>query len=243
MVLNEIQSKISVNDCVSFETQFGVKLGVIVDTNTESIDVIVFQRVTSEMSQEHTLRPVTAAEYPVAYHGNMAEVLARVTERLSIFRLSVVDIIFIVPISEVESGLFHVAGSRMAYFTRYVIKDNGARSQCSLKFYYNRHTVEPFSHRLFLSFNHLAQNLKRGMYHLKESATTKKSFRFFFPMEYLCSKVPSGVKATVMRRESSILYYNNLQMESRSVPITNSYLHVLDKRSMSELRHLIGDGN
>jgi hypothetical protein len=61
------------------------------------------------------------------------------------------------------------------------------------------------------------------MYHLKESAATKKSFRFFFPMEsflYLCSKVPSGVKATVTRRESSILYYNNLQMESRSVPIT-----------------------
>jgi hypothetical protein len=105
--------------------------------------------------------------------------------------------------------------------------------------------VEPFSHRIFLTFNHLAQNLKKKMYHLRESDTTTKSFRFFFPMEtflYLCSKVRSGIKATVMRRESSILYYNTLHLEARSDTITKSYLRILNKPSLSELRYVLGDG-
>jgi hypothetical protein len=53
MLLNEIQSKLSVNDCVSFETQVGVKLGLIIDTSIDSIEVMVFRRVTSEMSQQY----------------------------------------------------------------------------------------------------------------------------------------------------------------------------------------------
>ncbi len=98
MLLNEIQSKLSINDCVSFKTQVGVKLGLIIDTSIDTIEVMVFRRVTSEMSQQYALRPLTAAEYPFAYHGNMAEVLVNVNEKLSICRRSVVDIIFIVPI-------------------------------------------------------------------------------------------------------------------------------------------------
>ncbi len=73
--------------------------------------------------------------------------------------------------------MFHIAGSRVAYFTRYFIDDNRAFLECRSMFYLERYTVEPFSHCLFFSMNRLAQNLKKIIYHLKESEVTSKTFR------------------------------------------------------------------
>jgi hypothetical protein len=44
-------------------------------------------------------------------------------------RSEVYDIAFIIPLSEVESGLFHMSGSYNSFFTRYTI-NNGTVEQC-----------------------------------------------------------------------------------------------------------------
>jgi hypothetical protein len=87
--------------------------------------------------------------------------------------------------------------------------------------------------------------LKKKMYHLKESEITSKSFRIFLLMEtfmYLSAKLPNAITVTVTCNESSILYYNSLQMEARSLDVSKTYLHVLHKQSVSVLCQVLGDG-
>jgi hypothetical protein len=59
---------------------------------------------------------------------------------------------------------------------------------------------------------------------------------------HLSSKLPNAITATVSRKESSIVYYNSLQMEARTIAVSKTYLRILDKQSLLDLRHLLGDG-
>jgi hypothetical protein len=80
---------------------------------------------------------------------------------------------------------------------------------------------------------------------MKEADITVKTFRIYVPMEafsYLCYKVPHAIKATMNKKESNIIYYNNLQMEARSCRVTKTYVRCLDKRSLNELRQILGNG-
>lgn len=79
---------------------------------------------------------MTANECPMAYRGNMTEVVGSMVERVAVPRIKIMDIIFIVPLLEVESPGFHVAGSKMAYFTRFYIESNGTLCNCSSTFYF-----------------------------------------------------------------------------------------------------------
>lgn len=240
-----IQNKIGVNDCIAFDSRQGLRLGMVVNDSFENVEVLLFEKVTSDISKQNSFQPLSAIDYPMAYHGHMQEVFGRVTNNLSVPRRSIVDIIFILPITEVESGMFHIAGSKVAYFMRYYMRADGKLIGCTSYVYLKRYMVEPFSHRIFSSINHLAHHLKKKMYHLKESETTSKSFRIFFSMEafmYLSAKLPNAITVTVTRKESSILYYNCLQMEARSLDVSKTYLRVLNKQSLSELRRVLGDG-
>lgn len=103
------------------------------------MDVIVFKRMSSDISQQHSLPPVTATEYPMAHHGNMVEVIASMSDLVSVPRASILDIVFIVPMKEVESGMFHIAGSRSAFYTRFTFelqkresKDDVISQHCSV---------------------------------------------------------------------------------------------------------------
>jgi hypothetical protein len=241
----DIKSNISKFDCIIFNASSGRSMGMVIEGYLDNVDVIICKRMSSEVSQQHALSPITATEYPMAHHGNMVEVYASMSDWVSVPRASILDIVFIVPINEVESGMFHIAGSRSAFFTRYYMDSDGTISKCNNVFYFERYFVEPFSHRIFSALNYLAQNLKRVMYHLKESDASSKSFRMFFSAEafaFVCNKVPSAILATTARNESSIVYYNTLQMESRTNLVTKTYLRILNRRSLLELRQLLGDG-
>jgi hypothetical protein len=178
-----IQNKNGINDCIAFLSQNRLRLGLVIGESVGHVEVVVYQQVTSDISQQNSFKPWTLTEYPMAYHGQMQEVIGSLTDRLSVPRRAIADIVFIVPIKEVESGMFHDAGSRVAYFTRYFIDENRTLRECTSMFYLDRYTVEPFSHRLFFSMNYLAQNLKRRMHHLKESEVKSKTFRIFFFFE------------------------------------------------------------
>jgi hypothetical protein len=52
---------------------------------------------------------------------------------------------------------------------------------------------------------------------------------------YLSAKLPKAITVTVTGKESSILYYNSLQMEARSIDVSKMYLCVLNKQSLSDL--------
>jgi hypothetical protein len=164
----------------------------------ESLVVLLFNMASSEIS-------------PMVYYRNIVEVLASTTDRLSINRQSIVDIIFIVPIMEVESGLFHIAGLKVTYFSRYFIQADHKVKENKSKFYFDQYTVEPLTHCLFSSLSYFAHNLRRAMYYLRESDISPNFFQIFFSMEsflYLCHKVLKATKASII--QISVPFYTTI---------------------------------
>jgi hypothetical protein len=245
MIDDVIQSAITKFDCILFKSPSGRSMGIVTKHTMDFVDVIVVRRMTSELSQQYSLPPITAAEYPMAYNANMVEVIANMKDSLSVNRSFIVDIIFIVPIREVESGMFHMAGSDHVYFIRYFIDDDERLSECNTVFYFERSLVEPFSHRVFSSLNCLAQSLKRSLYNQKESDLLSKTFRLYFSMEafmYMRSRLPNLVVSELIKNESTIAYYNTLQIETKVTMVKKIFLRVLDRTSLKELRSLLGNG-
>jgi len=243
MVLEEVRNKLSVNDCISFQGEGAIGFGIITKDRRDAVEVIMFEEVTSDLYRRFSLRPVAFEEYPMAYYGGMTELVATVSNKVTIPRSSIRDIIFILPIKEVESAMFHMAGSKVAYFIRYYLDADQRLHDYGARFYLDQYVVEPFSHRIFSSMNLLAQHLRKALHHLKETESCSKTFRAHFSMEsfvFLSCKLPSAIHVGTMRKESSIIYFNNLSMEARSGTITKYFLRVLHVQSMSELRKLLG---
>jgi hypothetical protein len=227
MVSEEVRNKLSINDCISFETGSGGGIGMIIDDSQVNVVVIIFNRVTSSMHQKYSLRLVTADEFPMAYCSNMIEVMANVSDKSTIPRRSITDIVFIASIKEVESLFFHIAGSKSVYFIRYYIETDGSVKDFASTFYFSSYMIEPFSHRIFFSLNLIAQSLTRSMHHLKETDVGSKTFRMLLSMEsliYLSSKLPSAVHVCALMKESSVIYYSSLKMEARAGIVTKHYV-------------------
>jgi len=243
MVSEEVRNKLSINDCISFETESGGGIGMIIDDSQVNVVVIIFNRVTSSMHQKYSLRLVTADEFPMAYCSNMIEVMANVSDKSTIPRRSITDIVFIASIKEVESLFFHIAGSKSVYFIRYYIETDGSVKDFASTFYFSSYMIEPFSHRIFFSLNLIAQSLTRSMHHLKETDVGSKTFRMLLSMEsliYLSSKLPSAVHVCALMKESSVIYYSSLKMEARAGIVTKHYVRVLHKLAMLELCRILG---
>jgi hypothetical protein len=118
----------------------------------DAVDVIIVKKLTSEVSPLYSLPPLTAAEHPMAYNRNMTEVILDMSDCMSVSRSSIKDVIFIVPFREVESGMFHLAGSSCAFFIRYFVKEDGMLRDCNAIFYFERSAEKPISHRFIFRF-------------------------------------------------------------------------------------------
>ncbi|MFN9978296.1 MAG: hypothetical protein ACK53Y_00200, partial [bacterium] len=82
-------------------------VGKIVGGGGNILQVAVFTRMTSEILLQYSLPPITTALYPTASLAHMIEVVL-VDCSVSILRPSVYDVAYVVPLSEVESGLFNM---------------------------------------------------------------------------------------------------------------------------------------
>jgi hypothetical protein len=63
----------------------------------------------------------------------MVELMAS-DEKVFVLRRDILDIIFILPIYEVESGMFHISGSKSIYFKRYRLHRDNIIRPASLAF-------------------------------------------------------------------------------------------------------------
>ncbi len=79
-----IQNKIGVNDCIAFDSRQGLRFGMVVNDSFENVEVLLFEKVTSDISKQNPYKPLSAIDYPMAYHGHMQEVFGRVTNNLSV---------------------------------------------------------------------------------------------------------------------------------------------------------------
>ena len=116
MPYDELRSNASIDDAVIFKGDHDSLIGKIFEINSNnSITVILFLQMSAELLIRHSLPSITNSESPVATKSGMVEVFLSGT-RLVIDRASIIDIAFIVPLHEVEGGLFHLAGARNTYF-------------------------------------------------------------------------------------------------------------------------------
>jgi len=91
-------------------------------SNKES--VAIFKNVTPEMLLHYSLPTITVGTSSLAMKSSMAK-LFHTTEVWKIYRSAITDLAFIIPLYEVESGLFHLSGAQNTYFIRYKFNSIG----------------------------------------------------------------------------------------------------------------------
>jgi hypothetical protein len=115
------------------------------------VGIILLQRVTFDVFNTYSLSPINASKHPMAYTSKMIELISTGVE-VNVSRNIIDDIIFVLPLQEVESGNLFMAGSDFIYFQRYGLSNN-TLILCPSSVYYSRYIVEPFSIRIFQSLN------------------------------------------------------------------------------------------
>jgi hypothetical protein len=143
---------------------------------------------------------------------------------------SIVDIAFIVSLQEVESGMFYISGAENTFFICYIVYSNGV-TPFAPSFYFSHILIEPLNIQLFIMLNSLSQNIRKALYHLPESESTKKTFKLpQFSMEafwYLVYKLTGqGIGLTKRQNQHIIKYYNTLQMELHICETRLSYIWI-----------------
>ena len=176
-VLEAIQRHVIVGDYIKFQLEADVdsRLGEIIRYQQQTVRVRLFQVMDLATLQRFFIAPITSQECPLASQDDMVEVYQTKTE-ISLNRSSIVDIAFIVSLQEVESGMFYISGAENTFFIRYIVDSNGV-TPFAPAFYFSRHFIEPLNIRLFIMSNSLSQNIRKVLYHLPESESTKKSFK------------------------------------------------------------------
>jgi hypothetical protein len=89
-----IQNQITLNDCIIFKNcNTSNEIGMVMSEKLDEVDALIFKSLSSEVSQQYSLSPVTATQHPMAHHGNIVEVLACLQDTVSIPRNSIEDIV------------------------------------------------------------------------------------------------------------------------------------------------------
>jgi hypothetical protein len=249
-MIEDLRSSIQVGDYIKFlcnnaSNNSNFSLGEVIHCNTQSVKVKLFHPMDSATLQRFTLQPISPTEYPLAFQDQMLEVYKSSTE-MYVERSFITDIAFVVPMAEVESGMFYLSGAENVFCIRYMLEDNVMKT-CAPCLYFSRYMVEPICVRLFTALNTLSLHLRRSMYHQSESSISKKTFRLpLFPMEcfwYLVFRIGTkGIGVSTQRKQCVIKYFNTLRMECYSKCSTLSFLRILSYPALEATRNVLGLG-
>jgi hypothetical protein len=236
---------VGVGDYIKFSNLLGQERHglILAGGDNNQVRVLMLRRVTTETFERYSFTPITATAYPMAYTSRMVELMS-VGEEIYLPRHSIIDIIFVLPIQEVESGYLSMAGSHSMFFQRYGML-NDAIAPCPESVYFSSYLVEPLSVRLFQSLNMLATHIKRAMYHGPMSSISFKTFRLPFSIEsflFLRFKLSDAFHDYFERKEKTIIYYNTLEMEARTNTVKKNYININTAESLQLLREILGDG-
>jgi hypothetical protein len=166
-------------------------------------------------------------------------------DEINLARSAILDIAFIVPLEEVESGLFFLSGADNVYFACFIVSVTVVPFKKS--YYFGCHLIEPIGVQLFTMINALSQHVRKALYHNPESGATRKCICMnVFSMEafwYLVFKMSdNGIGATKKRVQRIVKYYNSLQIELAKCEIRLTYLWILSQSSLVALRRVLGCG-
>lgn len=245
-MFSELQRVVSIGDYIKFSDHSNLSgLGEIVEINRERIKLKTFRHLDSATMQSHSLSPLNPRDHPLASQDEMLEVY-QTMHFTYISRHSILDVAFILPLHEAESGRFFLSCAENTYVIRFLHDGSRMRPWAS-SFYFSRHVIEPIGVRLFHSLNTLSDHIRRSMFHRPESVTTSHTFKLpLFPGEsfwYLAYKLAEySVHITVQRKQRGVKYYKSLKMESCVKQSTLTHLRILSKPGLSALQRVLGAG-
>ncbi len=137
-----LQSNVSVGDYVKFVDNLHPNgLGEIVSSSNTDVKLRLFQVMDSIAMQLNFLSPLNTIEHPLASQDEIIEVYQS-SEEMYITRNQIVDVAFILPIQEVESGRFFLSSSENSFVIRYSYENNHMMPWAT-SFYFSRCGVEP----------------------------------------------------------------------------------------------------
>jgi len=216
----------------------------LLSASEENLTCRHYLPITSDILSRFSLQPITSSFFPVASNTNVVELFgtARTT---TVARRDVVDVVFSLPITELESGMVYLTGASNLFFVRFTLSEDDRLFPFPSSVYFNICYIAPFSIRLFGSLNMLSQNLKKILFHVPESQEPKKMFRIFLSSDafhYLCFKVneSSVIKTSMRRRQRIIKYYDTLKTESGTRVNNIVNLRILTKPALESLRQVLG---
>jgi len=243
-----IRAVIAVGDRVEVHSdeRGGKVLGEVVSVSSTYIKLRAYVPMTEAIMRQFSLPPVTASIFPVASQSNVRELVAT-TDLIKSSIRSIINIVFIVPIQELENGMVHVTGAANIFFIRYAFNNEGRIVCVPPSLYFSHHWIQPISMRLFGALNMLSYHIKKSLFHVAESQQARKSFRLFYPREafyYLFTQVTDGsaIKGTVRRRQRIIKYYDTLKTESTMRENDLVYLRILTAQALTNIRAILGVG-
>jgi hypothetical protein len=83
--------------------------------------VVLFKTLSEELLMQYSLLSITTADYPCAVQSGMVE-LIEIAEVQNMCRSNIYDLAFIVPLHEVETGLFQLSGAQNTFLSAFNVK-------------------------------------------------------------------------------------------------------------------------
>jgi hypothetical protein len=172
--LNGSQLLSSLNDAVIFDNNNMTEVGRIVELHGHNrVSVEILSR---ELLTQYSLPCVTVVDYPCAVKSGMVE-LIEIAEVLNIHRSTITDLAFIVPLHEVESGLFHLSGANNTFYIRYQCDSSGEVDNYKYSPLLAR-VAQPLSYRIFRGLNLLSLSVKKVFFPSTRGANNKEDHPF-----------------------------------------------------------------
>jgi hypothetical protein len=212
---------------------------------SDQVSMVKFLEITEQLLIQYSLSTVTEAEAPFAVKSGMVEVILMETS-VVISRSVVLDVCFILPLLEVESGLLNLTGSQNCYYIRYQFKSGQVQPYfCSML---QPSVLETYSRRLIWSLNQSSSSIKKVFYHHPEQHSVQKSFRIPFSYEtfyYLCCKLRRNADIIMYgmeRKQRMILYFDDLSTKNSSRVNQINVIQILTSGGLVTLCEVLGVG-
>ncbi len=233
LLTEEIRRTVSVGDFIAFRQGDDYVIGEIIEAGPHEVTCHEFAHMTTDIIGQFSLQPLTQSLYPVSSQLALTE-LVGTSSVVVMDWLEIVDLIFVISVGEVESGIVHMTGASNLYVIRYEVIDGTQINNYAPSYYFLCRMFQLLNVRLFLALNCLAHNLKKQLFNSPSSTVTRKRFQMDFPSEaffYLFYRIsdPSAVKGYMCRKQRIIMHYDTLKSESVAIMNTIMYVRVFTK--------------
>jgi hypothetical protein len=96
-------------------------IGEVVSTTEETIKFRRYIKMTELIMKRFSLQPITMSLFPVASRSSVVELVATLNSEIR-HRDELDDVVYVIPLPELETGMVHLTGASNNYFIRYVLQ-------------------------------------------------------------------------------------------------------------------------